>query len=392
MEQEQRMCNNDAAAAHEGPDEAPRESLDTVFWNALGEVIAAEGKTPSPEQLEKIPEEVNSDLIARFATSIAEQVLATAPATLQGNRAERTRFEGVIRSAWGGALDLLDLVVQVFYEFGRGYILDALRDGSADRRTEALGRLHARAVRTANEVLRLLESGLADGALARCRSLHELAVVALVLSKHGPEISERYLLHEAYHLRRIMRSLQEHAAALGWDPPADEELEAIDARVVELETRFGEPYTKQEYGWAAGVIAKKKGALGFRDLEKAVNLEKFRPFFSWASDSVHAGPHGLRSLGMPPCLGDQLYAGGSTSGLADPGQHAAISIAHFTGALSAHCTTLEAVVGARTVLLIGDRCQAEFIAANVAVEEQTRANASQEAREQSHGSARDACA
>jgi DNA-binding CsgD family transcriptional regulator len=167
----------------------------------------------------------------------------------------------------------------VFYELGQKYLTDATKEGTADARTAALIRLHARAVRTATEVLRLLESGLSDGALARCRSLHEMAVVALILSKNGPEVSEQYLLHGVYHAQRTMGKLQEHAAALGWEPVTAEEMREIDKRVAELEARFGEQFVKKEYGWAMGPLNKKRD-IRFADLEKAVQLEKFRPFYS----------------------------------------------------------------------------------------------------------------
>ncbi len=57
-------------------------------------------------------------------------------------------------------------------------------------------RLHARACQIASEVLKLLKSGFADGAHARWRSLHEVAVVALFIHKHGNDVAEKYLLHD----------------------------------------------------------------------------------------------------------------------------------------------------------------------------------------------------
>ena len=63
---------------------------------------------------------------------------------------------------------------------------------------DALADLHARACRTALDVFHLLESGLAAGAMARCRTLHELAVISMVLreysSHEGHGLAERFLI------------------------------------------------------------------------------------------------------------------------------------------------------------------------------------------------------
>ncbi|NJM53745.1 MAG: hypothetical protein HC846_10380 [Blastocatellia bacterium] len=61
---------------------------------------------------------------------------------------------------------------------------------------EVLLSLYARACLVSSEILVLLKAGFPDGSHARWRTLHEIAVVAMFIEKHGKEVAERYLLHE----------------------------------------------------------------------------------------------------------------------------------------------------------------------------------------------------
>ncbi|WP_217430933.1 DUF5677 domain-containing protein [Sphingomonas bacterium] len=49
--------------------------------------------------------------------------------------------------------------------------------------------LHARACQVVFEIITLMENGLADGAMARWRTLHEITVVATILAEHGEELA-----------------------------------------------------------------------------------------------------------------------------------------------------------------------------------------------------------
>ena len=78
------------------------------------------------------------------------------------------------------------------------------------------------------------------------------------------------------------------------------------------------------------MISPRKDQVTFADLERIAKLEQTKPLFRAASESLHGGVQGLKSLGIPECMDDFLYAGPSTSGLLDPAQNTAISLAHFT--------------------------------------------------------------
>jgi hypothetical protein len=79
---------------------------------------------------------------------------------------------------------------------------------------EVQTRLHARACQIANKVAVLLGAGFAEGAIARWRSLHEVAVVSMFIG--GDEgLAERYRLHEAVESLRVARLYVRHQDRLG---------------------------------------------------------------------------------------------------------------------------------------------------------------------------------
>jgi hypothetical protein len=372
-----------------GDDEGSNTSdtLDTVFRDDLLAMFAARGEVPSEERMAEVTEEVLSKFLPEGSKILIDRIMQDAPAWLAESRADRARFQGVIRQEWGKPLDLLEIIIEGFYTYGRDYLLSAMKGTDVERSPtiQAIAQLHARAVRTAREVLYLLEAGLADGAFARWRTLHEITVVALVLDQYGDELSVRYLLHDAVRIDRQIKDLDRHTAALGWEQVNKSDRTAISEEVAALRKRFGPVFATADFGWVDGVIpVRKRQRPNLADLERAVQLEKFRPFFGWASESVHGGPLGLRSLGIPLNADDFLYAGGSTSGLADPGQNTALSLGHFIGILLTKQPTVDWLIHGQALVTMTEHCRDEFIRTNDVVEETTRVNMAQSRRP--HGS------
>lgn len=98
------------------------------------------------------------------------------------------------------------MLATVSEEFGEG-INARLRRPDADEayKLDVLTRLHARACQIAQEVIVLLSAGLADGAMARWRTLHEVATAALLISENGEALAERYARHDVIESRRAFR-------------------------------------------------------------------------------------------------------------------------------------------------------------------------------------------
>jgi hypothetical protein len=282
---------------------------------------------------------------------------------------ERIAFESNLVKAWRKPLDLLEIFLVIALEAGDEFNAEfrAIASEEQDYMFEVLTRLHARACQIASEILVLLRSGYADGAHARWRSLHEIAVVAFFIKSFGNEIAERYLLHDMVESYKAARQYQEHCNALGYEPLTEGELNEIKLGYEHLISRFGPPY-KSDYGWAAPVLQKEKPT--FRDLEEEVELDHLRPFYKMASHNVHANPKGVFfKLGLYPESSDILLAGPSNTGLADPGHGAAISLGQITVALLTTRPNIDRLVICDILMRLEQEIGDRFLAVHKSLEE-----------------------
>lgn len=262
----------------------------------------------------------------------------------RAQRRDLHRFRGHLRRRWEAPLEALRMHVTVARELG-GLFGAALAEApdslSRKHLIEVLGRLHARACQIAQEVVCLLEGGFADGAMARWRTLHEVAVIASFVAAHGEELAERYVLYQAVESKRAAAEYQRCQPALGFEPLADEEMAAISRAYDEVITRFAPEFGRRDYGWAAHHLAKhydwaarelKGRGPTFRDIERAVDIDHLRSHYRFASHNVHANPKGVFvKLGLLT-ESEILLAGPSDSGLEEPGQCTALSLSHVCAA------------------------------------------------------------
>lgn len=106
-------------------------------------------------------------------------------------------------------------------------------------RTDVLIRLHARACQVAGEIITLMESGYADGAMARWRTLHEIGVVIALIAEHGDDLAERYLAHDTVETARALDVYQKTHAALGYAPPAKRMVKRADRLLKLAVAKYG---------------------------------------------------------------------------------------------------------------------------------------------------------
>ena len=288
------------------------------------------GKYPTNE-LKSSVEDMIPGLVDETASLIMARIRTDAPSGLKDRQRDRRGFEKRLNDRWKYPLELLDLAIalstEAGTEFNRKYRNEAV--GSGDAVFEVLTRLHARGCQVSGEVLALLRSGFADGAHARWRSLHEMAVVASLIEQHGQELAERYLLHEPMQQYKLACEYQRFFDRLDVEPPPKEDLDELRVRRDELIDRFGESF-KGDYGWAASAIGSNRPTMS--DIEQQVQLDHMRPYYRMASDNVHANAHGAHfRLGLHSAQEKKvLLAGPSNLGLADPGHSTAISLLQIT--------------------------------------------------------------
>jgi hypothetical protein len=223
-------------------------------------------------------------------------------------------------------------------------------------------RLHARSCQVTAEIITLVENGYADGAMARWRTLHEICVVATVISDSGEDLAERYVDHEIIESKRALDEYMICHKLLGYKPISKRETahvnQAYDAAIEKYGKDFGAPY-----GWASAHLKKKRPA--FRDLESRADQSFMRSQYKMASYNVHAGSKSMFfRLSM---LSEQSHvlAGASNAGLDEPGQNTAYTLAMIDGVLChERMNNLNVQIQIRTILLLRDQIVRAFVSAD----------------------------
>ena len=299
--------------------EATLDDIARAISSAYDEVqrqlpIAATRVSPSWVQ------ELVDDSIAFAADLSVKNVELQHPAALEHDDAVAAVHRDDVRAAVGPALDQLRVLRCVAFEEGRDFHT-AYNQPTA--RHEVLTRLHARAITVADEAIALLGAGLASGAMARWRTLHELAVVASAI--RDEHTAGRYLAHSA--VTRYKRALVyiEHAAALGETPLTSEQFREVKAERDRVCAHYGGNFGL-DYGWADHLVT---GRSDFRSLERQMDQSYLRPYYQHASSPVHSDAHGVL-LEVADHDPRALIVGPIAQSLVDPLQLVALSLKTVT--------------------------------------------------------------
>ncbi len=97
-------------------------------------------------------------------------------------------------------------------DFNREFRNAVVRSG--DTVFEALTRMHARPCQVSSAILVLRRTGYAYDTLARWRTLHEISAMSSLISKHGKELAEKYLLHDTIQRYKIACQHQKYKEQL----------------------------------------------------------------------------------------------------------------------------------------------------------------------------------
>lgn len=245
----------------------------------------------------------------------------------------RHGFETRLYYRWGAAFDVMEFYIMLNHQSGR---LFGTNHGDDEEEEEnhmlaALVRLHARACQVAREVLALMRKGYADGAFSRWRALYEMAATARFIAENGEDTARRFLEHRVRDDYFEMKSYREHREALGFESIEEEVWESVENRFEELVDEYGGVF-KTSYGWAAPDLDEDPSR---RAVVDAVGLEKYRPYYAFASDSVHGGSKGTQyRLGLTDeTQGEMMLSGPSNIGFTDPAQYTVLMLAEVTDSL-----------------------------------------------------------
>ena len=282
------------------------------------------------EQAGRQAAEANIDMLI---TTTAEQMLAKTDAAVADQRARQAR----ITRRWGTALDACYMVTKGAAELG-ALAAQPRPQAAFDSVSKALVLLQARACQTSFEVHALLSAGFPGGAFGRYRTLHELAVIAALMSQYGrrPEhadLAGRYLDHAHIDQFRQVQHRQRSGRALGWPPLPAGTVKKLKKEHDRLIGRYGRAY-RDDYGWADGLI---KPPLTFAGLEAKADMNYLRYLYVTGSHLIHASAHGM-TLTIPGQgnAATLTLTGPSDTGLAQPAQASLNALIAVTGALIEH--------------------------------------------------------
>jgi hypothetical protein len=262
-------------------------------------------------------------------------------------------FRDRLEDRWGTGLSYLRLLLTCCREMG-GNAFKRHKKSKSSRhhyRRWVLLRLHVRACQVTDEVICLMENGFADGALARWRTLHEIAVVSVIIADGDETLAERYILHDDVEVKRQADDYDINQVPLGFSPIRKRERSAIERSYKRAIDRFGQTFASP-YGWAADALSLKKPT--FKDLQEKAGHQSMNSYYKLASFNVHAGARSLFFNLSSIDSEEILLAGRSNAGLVEPGVRAAQSLVLVTGLYAAQTNDLDRLTEFKAILSIRD--------------------------------------
>lgn len=326
------------------------------LYKERDEIIQELSDTLTPDQSEKVAKDLLK--IIRYNSRSA----------LKQRKKARKIFESNLNKHWNKPIDLLEEILAICMESCADLNAEWQSESSKNdkHKVEVLIRLHARACKITSEILALLRTGHADGAHARWRSLHEVAVVGLFIANHDDTVADRYILHDAIECAKAANQYQKNAKKLNLEPISEKELQEI----LEEKQLFIEKYGKcfnNNYGWASEALGISDP--NFSEIEKNVKLDHIRPFYRLASHNIHANPRGaFIQLGLMNFNTNEILAGTSNYGLAEPGHACAISLSQITAALLTLRSNFDRLVICNIVKLLTRQLGEAFLQAQKQLE------------------------
>ena len=344
--------------------------LEEIMMKTISEYVTKKAAEEhlNEEQIKKLIDAAikaaTTDGLKNASASLANTLRLQIPEMVAQERGMQEEFEQRLYTRWKKALDLYTAINLLTRESGEAFVKQHQAQAVKDKDLVfgVLMRIHVRACQTASAVGVLLKGGYARDALARQRTLHELAAIAFFIKKHGQETAERYMLHNTIESYKGALQYELYCDRLGYPHHDPVQLDQLRSQRNALITRYGKVF-KDEYGWAAQALGK-SGGVSFADIEKDVQLDHLRPYYKMASHGVHANPKGLifdigNMVKDTPGYNKTPLAGASNAGLADPGQSALISLNQCTTAFLTLKSDLDTLLKVQVLdSFVNEACQA----------------------------------
>lgn len=321
-------------------EQEPVEADRSVLGRVMADVIhnAIENGMSNEEAAARAAEALEATL-PDFADHIATKLHMTKLELVDGLERDRSILERDIEQDYKTAFNNYTAAAHIAYELGARAHEDYVDSGLADdypAACQALFLLQGRACTVGAEVLHLLRGGYGDGANARHRTLHEIAVVMdLLASDLNDDLGRRYLAYASIERYYDMVTYQKHCEAMGYTPFEPGEVAQAERERRGVLDEFGTRFTRRNQ-WAAPLFPEVKD-IPFTLLEEKAGIQHKRPFYLFANHHVHAGPRAailnLHSLGLRSSIGV-----GARSGelIGETAHGALIHLQHCTSSLICH--------------------------------------------------------
>ena len=235
-------------------------------------------------------EDATEEQFHKFISGVAEEFLARNIELSTETLNTRKEYLERLWKYRGNTYNLFEVFIDSYFEIAAMYREKMLTtDESDNSRFAALTQLHAKSVLVLREVQALLESGFPDGAMARWRTLHELAVFSSIIESSS-EAADIYLLSESINNAKSARIYSEHLSSDNYQPYTSEELAEINRLEAESIELLDGLDANVENFWAIPYLRTKgySGRPTFYQLEKHTNMSQFRPYYRLACEKVHA--------------------------------------------------------------------------------------------------------
>jgi hypothetical protein len=258
---------------------------------------------------------------ARVRRKAAESLVRLRKSAARRREADRVRGEGVekrIAEVWGSALQLFHDVLLEARDLGQRVSRLSVKKPVSVRRAHHT--LYGRSLLAASEILALLRTGHGHGALARWRTLFELAAFTEFLKDHGTDAAERFVDYYTVDLRKYLLAKWPALDGTGDGVPAETRklFARLSAEREKLKGKYGAQFVG-DLGWAALWFPQKK-RITIQDIVDAVDLRSVKPEYKRASHYVHAGPHGALNHYRETARGLEILCAATDELISRPGR------------------------------------------------------------------------
>jgi len=206
------------------------------------------------ERLSRFIENGLPKLVGKTTHNVARRTLRDLKRKWPGeSRLQRRELEGFrkrLYRRWRTPLERLAMLLTMSRELGASIYREfaAAPDPSRRNLIYVLTRSHARACQITDEIYCLLAAGFADGAMARWRTLHELAVTCEFLADGGEELAKRYVSHEIVESHRAAYEYEECRERLGYEAISKAYLRKLDRSFKRAIAKYAAPFKRSMAG------------------------------------------------------------------------------------------------------------------------------------------------